>query len=175
MTKSATRMIKTTSSKLLAFTTKTNPSMMTTSKERVFQGLKNLKVKYDLLNICWSSGSYINSFLSSGVYKSFEKNLVALDEGKNLGVKYGVSYDTCESFCESTLGCESFVHCTMFDTNTGEAGDCWPKDKILGGSEPTRNDSNGNQCTSYFKVKGMWADLESLFEFLVLEVIFHRI
>ena len=81
----------------------------------------------------------------------FKKNLVALDEGKNLGVKYWVSYETCESFCESTLGCESFVHCTMSDANTG---DCWLKDKILHGTEATRNDSNGNQCTTYFKVKG---------------------
>ena len=29
-------------------------------------------------------------------------------------------------------------------------GDCWLKDKILTGDEPTRDDMNGNRCTTYF-------------------------
>ena len=114
----------------------------------MYQILYNLNVK----SIVEIQRSYVNPFLSSGVYESFEKNLEVLDEGKNLGVKYLVSYETCESFCESTLGCESFVHCKMSDANRGN---CWLKDKILHGTEPTRNNSNGSQCTSYFKVYGI--------------------
>ena len=96
----------------------------------------------------WLPLANYHSFSYKEHYESFGKNKVVLDEGNNLSVKYWVTYETCQSFCESTPECNSFVHCTMSEDNTG---DCWIKDKVLDGTEPTRDDSNRNQCTSYYK------------------------
>ena len=41
-------------------------------------------------------------------------------------------------------------------------GDCWLKDKILKGSETTRDDSNGNKCTTSYKKLGKNSTLEDL-------------
>ena len=35
-----------------------------------------------------------------------------------------------------------------------KTGDCWLKDKVLNGNEPTRDDSNGYKCTTYYKPSG---------------------
>ena len=69
-----------------------------------------------------------------------------MDGGNSFGVKRWVSYDTCETFCRE-YGCNSFVHCTMSTTDTG---DCWLKQKILEGNEPTKDTSGWPKCTTYY-------------------------
>ena len=95
-------------------------------------------------------------FHSTAPWKSLGENQVVLNEGNHLGVRYQFSYEACETFCESTSGCNSFVHCTNSNEHTG---DCWLKDKILNGNEPTRDDSNGNRCTTYYKSRGIFDHL----------------
>ena len=86
--------------------------------------------------------------------QSFARYNVVLDEGNDLGVKYAISNGQCEAFCNKTSGCNSFVHCMNSDDGTG---DCWLKDKLLRGNEQTRDDTNGNRCTTYyFPIQGIY-------------------
>ena len=100
----------------------------------------------------------IISLLHEDTYESFQANAVVLDEGNGFGVRYWISKETCKRFCSGTIGCNSFVHCDMGQKDKSgiqvSVGDCWLKDKILKGTEATRDTSNGNQCTSSYKKFG---------------------
>ena len=88
-------------------------------------------------------------------YQSFSDNKVVIDEGKNLGSRQLVSKKTCKGLCSGTNGCNSFVHCEMEQKDVSGTkilvGDCKLKDKVLTGSEETRDGSNGNKCTTTYK------------------------
>ena len=77
------------------------------------------------------------------------------DEGKNLGSRQLVSKKTCKGLCSGTNGCNSFVHCEMEQKDVSGTqimvGDCKLKDKVLTGSEATRDDSYGDKCTTTYK------------------------
>ena len=95
---------------------------------------------------------YVNLWfilVSPTAYDLFPQNHVADDEGKTVSVGYWMDLNLCKHFCSENVNCYSFAHCTM---NSKGKGDCWLKDKILDGSEPSRDTTTGNQCTTYYQI-----------------------
>ena len=49
-----------------------------------------------------------------------------------------------------------------------KTGDCWLKDKVLNGNEPTRDDSNGYKCTTYYKPSGRFVYFKIRYPYRVI-------
>merc|ERR1740123_1778819 len=63
------------------------------------------------------------------------------DEGIEVGVVQAASASECQNACDSNELCNSASYCPWL------GGNCWLKDRILDGSEPTRE--NGDCRTLY--------------------------
>ena len=77
---------------------------------------------------------------SSCSVENFGDNLVATEQGNNVGHIYQSSLENCKSRCKAILYCHSFVYCAYESS-------CHLKDKILYGSEDTFIHGG---CTTYF-------------------------
>ena len=67
---------------------------------------------------------------------------VVIDPGNAIIDKPVDTIRDCESLCDHTIGCESFIYCEDSPTN-----ECYLKDKILTGNEPT---TEVEKCSSYY-------------------------
>ena len=83
-------------------------------------------------------------------YKKFPDNRIVQDEGnrvyKEIGFFLRNTVDNCKQLCDGIAECNSFRSCDGWRL----VGDwrCYPKDKLLDGSEPTKWKSN---CTTYYQ------------------------
>ena len=77
-------------------------------------------------------------------YSIFGLNLVAINEGNEVGSDSGLTLESCKVLCSETPACSSFVYCADHQT-------CWRKDMVLKGDEGTKETDH---CTTYFEQPG---------------------
>jgi hypothetical protein len=72
-------------------------------------------------------------------------NLVAVDEGNNIGFHSPSTLNECDAGCNKKPDCNSFAFCLGWG--------CHFKDKLLDGHEGTKHHAH---CTTFFKRKGKY-------------------
>ena len=86
-------------------------------------------------------------------FKKFGPSRVAVDEGRGLETKIGVSLEACKKLCDQDPACNSFAYCNAKYGNNGpmwptmNPPGCFTKEKVLTGKEPKRKNKD---CTTYF-------------------------
>ena len=79
-------------------------------------------------------------------FKKIKSNEVVYHEGNEVGKKKGISFKDCKEFCNQKSECMSFSYCNDNEDNQF----CHLNDKVLTGSEETKEKGDGQYCTTYF-------------------------
>ena len=81
----------------------------------------------------------------NGGYGTFGQNLVALEEGNDVGSLTPSTKSKCYGGCNKKPECNSFAYCT--------GRGCYFKDKVLDGHEGTKRHA---YCTTFYKRSGKY-------------------
>ena len=76
-------------------------------------------------------------------FENFGPSRVAVNEGRGLKTKKGVSLKACQRLCDQDPACNSFAYCNADYHSNG----CFTKEKVLTGKEPKKKNKG---CTTYF-------------------------